>query len=322
MPIVSTDRDGYFFGRLLGAKFDALPEPIRSMHAVSSLSASEGRCTVIRGRNPIARLIAALLRLPLDCPETRIQVYMHRHGAGEAWERRIATRSFVSRFRGLDGPHVVETIGPVAFHFELLADASGLSMVLRGVRVFGIAWPERLWPRISARETVVDGKFRFDVTAALPSIGLVVAYHGTLTPVASTGVAMPGRPIVLFDGICKFCNWGVNFLLRWDSRGVIRFAAMQSEPGLRLLRSNDLSETDHETIYVLDGDRVLSKSEAILHLNRYLAWPWRGGLVLALIPRKVRDGLYDLIARNRYKLMGVRRSCRVPTGDERERFLT
>ncbi len=322
MPIMSTDRDRYLFGRLLGAKFDALPEPIRSMHAVSSLQASEGHCTVARGRNRIARLIAALLRLPSDCPEAQIQVYMHRHGASEAWERRIATRSFVSRLRGLDGRHVVETIGPVAFHFELLANASKLSMVLRGARIFGIAWPERLWPRISAHETVVDGKFHFDVSAALPLIGLVVAYHGTLAPVASTVAAMPGRPIVLFDGICNFCNWGVDFLLRWDSRGVIRFAAMQSEPGLRLLRSNNLTETEFETFYVLDGDRVLRKTEAILHLNRYLAWPWRGGLILALIPRKVRDSLYDLMARNRYKLMGVRHSCRVPTSDERERFLT
>ncbi len=99
-------------------------------------------------------------------------------------------------------------------------------------------------------------------------------------------------------------------------------AAMQSEPGLRLFRSNNLTETDYETFYVLDGDRVLRKSKAILHLNRYLAWPWRGGLILALIPRKVRDSLYDLMARNRRKLMGVRHSCRVPTSDERERFLT
>ncbi len=319
---MSTDRDGYLFGRLLGARFDALPEPIRSMHAVSSLKASEGQCTVIRGRNLIARLIAALMRLPTECPAAQIRVYMHRQGASEAWERRIGTRRFISRLRGLDGRQIVETIGPVALHFELLADASALSMVLRGVRIFGVAWPELLWPRISAHETVVDGQFHFDITAALPLIGLVVAYHGTLAPVASTAAAMPGRPIVLFDGICNFCNWGVNFLLRWDSRGVVRFAAMQSEPGLRLLRANNLSETDYETFYVLDGDRVLRKSEAILHLNGYLPWYWRGGIILALIPRKVRDSLYDLVARNRYKLMGVRDSCRVPSSDERERFLT
>ena len=143
-----------------------------------------------------------------------------------------------------------------------------------------------------------------------------------MAPAPSTDAVTPGRPIVLFDGICNFCNWGVNFLLRWDSRGVIRYAAMQSEPGLRLLSSNDLSATDFETFYVLDGDRVLRKSQAILHLNSYLAWPWRVGLILALIPRKYLDRLYDLIARNRYSLMGVRDSCRVPTSDERERFLT
>lgn len=80
--------------------------------------------------------------------------------------------------------------------------------------------------------------------------------------------------------------------------------------------------TDFETFYVLDGDRVLRKSQAILHLNSYLAWPWRVGLILALIPRMYLDRLYDLIARNRYSLMGVRDSCRVPTSDERERFLT
>lgn len=133
---------------------------------------------------------------------------------------------------------------------------------------------------------------------------------------------MPGRPIVLFDGICNFCNSGVNFLLRWDSRGVIRFAAMQSERGVQLLSSNDLSKSDFDTFYVLDGDLVLRKSEAIVHLSRYLPWPWRAGLVFALVPRRLLDSLYDLIARNRYKLMGVRDSCRVPSSAERERFLT
>jgi len=319
---MSTDRDRYLFGQILGAKFDALPEPIRSMHAVPFPKVSEGCCTVHRGRNRIARLIATLLRLPLERPEAPIQVHMHRHRGYEVWERKIANRSFASRLRGLDGRQVVEKIGPVAFRFDLVADAGKLSMVLRGTSIFGIALPKGLWPQIKAAETVVDESFHFDVSVALPLVGLVVAYQGTMVPAANAGAALPGRPIVLFDGICNFCNWGVNFLLRWDRRGVIRFAAMQSAPGLSLLRSNNLSETDFETFYVLDGNRILGKSDAILHLNRSMAWPWRVGQILRLVPRVVRDSLYDLVARNRYRLMGVRQSCRVPTSDERERFLS
>ncbi|MHA1538117.1 MAG: DUF4166 domain-containing protein [Alphaproteobacteria bacterium] len=319
---MSPERERYLFARILGDSFDALPEPIRSMHEVSNPMLSEGRCLVEGGRNPLARLIAGLMRLPPASPEAPIEVFMHRHGVSEIWERRIAGRRFVSRLSSPDGRFVVEKIGPVAFRFALRADRAKLSMLLRGVRVFGLPWPKFLWPRISAHETLAHGKFHFEVSSTLPLIGLIVAYRGNLTPKEGPLPAAPGRPIVLFDGVCNFCNWGVNFLLRWDRSGVIRFAAMQSEPGLRLLRANDLSESDFETFYVLDGSRVLRRSEAVLYLNRYMAWPWRVARVLALVPRRLRDAMYDMVARNRYRLMGVREVCRVPSADEKQRFLS
>lgn len=309
------------FQEVLGPAFEHLPEPIRTLHAVTSWTNAEGRCTVSGGRNVLARLAARLLSLPPQCRDEKIQVLIRRRHDHEVWTRIIAGKRFVSRLRASGQGRVTERIGPVDYDFELVPDATTLSMVLRAVRVLGISVPRRVWPQIAAEMSVAEGSYRFDIATSLPGIGPVVSYGGTLSTVEERTGIFPGRPVVLFDGICNFCNASINFLLRWDPDGVIRFSAMQSETGRRLLKRHGLSERDFETFIVLDGDQVLAKTAAIVHLARYLGPPWRLASTFLLVPQALRDGAYDLIARNRYKLMGKRMSCRVPSSEERERFL-
>ena len=309
------------FQRILGSEFEQLPEPIRSLHAVTTLTLAEGRCTVTRGGNVLARLLARLLSLPPDCRDGKIQLVMRRRGELEVWVRTIAGRRFVSTLRQSGPGQVTERIGPVDFDFALRPGATELAMSLRAVRVFGLSLPQRLWPRITARETVADGRFRFDIVTSLPGIGQIVAYSGTLAAIEDRAGAFAGRPVVLFDGICNLCNRSVNFLLRWDHEGGIRYSAMQSDPGRRLLRRHGLPKGDYDSFVVLDGDKVLCKSAAILHLVGCLGWPWRLVGAFSIVPQAIRDWTYDLVARNRYRLMGTRTSCRVPTPEERERFL-
>lgn len=130
-----------------------------------------------------------------------------------------------------------------------------------------------------------------------------------------------GGPIVLFDGICILCNAGVDFLLRRDRKGIIRFAAMQSDAGRRLGAAYGLVTENPDSFYVIDGDRVFERSQATLHLVRYLGWPWRLALAFALVPRSLRDHAYNVLARNRYRWFGQRQTCRLPTPGERNRFL-
>ncbi len=135
------------------------------------------------------------------------------------------------------------------------------------------------------------------------------------------GEPRSGRPIVLFDGVCNICNAGIDFLMRRDPDGVIRYAAMQTDAGRRLAARYDLATDTMDSFYVIDGARVFDRSEAALHLARYLAWPWRLGLALAILPRGLRDRAYDVLARNRYRWFGKRELCRLPTPEERSRFL-
>lgn len=128
-------------------------------------------------------------------------------------------------------------------------------------------------------------------------------------------------PILIFDGVCNFCNGSVNFLLRHDTQGVFRFAANQSETGKELLTAQGIDAERVESVYVYADGRLLQKSDAALYIASRLPYPWRLLAVLRIVPAVLRDWLYDFVARNRYKWFGKRESCRLPTAAERERFV-
>lgn len=127
--------------------------------------------------------------------------------------------------------------------------------------------------------------------------------------------------IILFDGVCNFCNSSVNFLLRRDRKGVFRFAALQSEAGRKLLAEVGLQHHDLDSMVLIEGGDISLKSTAALKAARRLPGLWfMTGLLLA-IPRSLRDWCYDALAARRYRWFGKREVCMIPTAEMRSRFL-
>ena len=130
------------------------------------------------------------------------------------------------------------------------------------------------------------------------------------------------RPLYFFDGYCVLCSGFVAFCLARDPEGRLKFASTQSALGKRVLKEIGLpDDTFDRTILLFDGDEVHRRSAAVLHSLRHLRGPVRWLQPLAVIPAVLRDPLYDLVARNRYRWFGRRPSCFVPTAQTRDRFI-
>jgi len=127
---------------------------------------------------------------------------------------------------------------------------------------------------------------------------------------------------VLFDGVCNLCNAGVVFIVKRDPRGQFRFAALQSEAARRLVTEAGLDpEALPDSMIVLDGGRALVRSAAALRIATGLRWPWPALGALRLVPRPVRDWMYRVRARNRYRWFGRRDACMMPTPELEGRLL-
>jgi predicted DCC family thiol-disulfide oxidoreductase YuxK len=129
--------------------------------------------------------------------------------------------------------------------------------------------------------------------------------------------------VLFFDGECNFCDSAVNFFIDHDHAQVLKFASLQSDAARELLAAHGAEEraTDINTMVLLTGGKVYTKSSAALRVGRFLGFPYNLGLVFLVVPAFVRDFFYEIIARNRYKWFGKREECRVPTKELRSRFL-
>jgi predicted DCC family thiol-disulfide oxidoreductase YuxK len=131
---------------------------------------------------------------------------------------------------------------------------------------------------------------------------------------------MMDSPIVFFDGVCGLCNSVVDWTLRHDPEGRLKFATLQGETAARLLSVN--LRDDLSTIVVIKSETTLLRSSAVAAILQTLGGGW--GLCAKLIlvfPEPLRDFFYNLIAANRYRLFSKYETCRVPTAAERARFL-
>ena len=132
------------------------------------------------------------------------------------------------------------------------------------------------------------------------------------------------RPVILFDGVCNLCNGGVNFALDMDPPGKLRFAALQSTAGRALLRRAGRDPDDISSIVLVEEDAAYVKSDAVLRIATYLdtnpLFPIAGTFG-PVVPGFLRDVLYDVVADNRYELLGMKDECRL--GDDRfdDRFV-
>lgn len=127
-------------------------------------------------------------------------------------------------------------------------------------------------------------------------------------------------PIVLFDGICNFCNSWINFIIRHDKKKKFRFAALQSEAGKKLLKQHGISEKQESVVLMYNG-KAYVRSTACFHICYHLGGVYALMFAFVIIPAYISDFYYDIIARNRYKWWGKMDSCMIPTAEVRERFL-
>lgn len=127
--------------------------------------------------------------------------------------------------------------------------------------------------------------------------------------------------IVVFDAECLLCSAWVQFLLCHDKQAAIRFASMQSSAGQELLRRAGLNPEKLETLLVVHHDRYFRNTAAIFRVLHELGWPWRCAWVAWLVPVFIRDPLYRLVARNRYRWFGRKQRCYVPSAEIAGRFI-
>jgi predicted DCC family thiol-disulfide oxidoreductase YuxK len=135
------------------------------------------------------------------------------------------------------------------------------------------------------------------------------------------------NPIVLYDGVCGLCNRLVQFILRHDYTDVFRFASLQSTFAGQILRKHGASTADLDTFYVvadpgLSNEHLFARSDAVAYVLRELGGIWKVcGELWKLLPRSLREGLYKLVARHRYRIFGRLDACPLPDPRVRHKFL-
>jgi predicted DCC family thiol-disulfide oxidoreductase YuxK len=132
--------------------------------------------------------------------------------------------------------------------------------------------------------------------------------------------------LVLYDGVCALCNRVVRFLIKRDKRDVFRFAPLQSSLAEKVLARHGIKAQALDTVYVVEryeraDERVLARSDAAIVAATRLGGIWRATAILGLLPRALRDRLYNLIARSRYGVFGKYEACPAPDPRDRAKFL-
>jgi predicted DCC family thiol-disulfide oxidoreductase YuxK len=127
--------------------------------------------------------------------------------------------------------------------------------------------------------------------------------------------------VIVFDGVCNWCNAWVNVTIDHDPLAKFKFRTLQSEPAQQILKSLHLPAKDFETFLLLEDGHIYTRSTAALRIVKHLSGFWPFFYLGIVIPRPLRDALYDYIARHRYEWMGKAETCRVPTPADRDRFV-
>jgi predicted DCC family thiol-disulfide oxidoreductase YuxK len=127
--------------------------------------------------------------------------------------------------------------------------------------------------------------------------------------------------IILFDGVCNLCNGAVQFIIKRDKKQQFRFASLQGKAGNEFLKKFDLPANIYDSFILLEGDKVYKRSTAALRIAKNLSGGWKLLYGLMIVPRFIRDVVYNIIAKNRYKWFGKRNECMIPSPELKDRFL-
>jgi predicted DCC family thiol-disulfide oxidoreductase YuxK len=129
------------------------------------------------------------------------------------------------------------------------------------------------------------------------------------------------KGIVLFDGVCNFCNRSINFMIRHDKNDYFRFAPLQSSTGEELMRKNGMETAKPDSVVLYEKGKLYTKTSAALRIARRLNGAWPLLYAFIVVPPFFRDIVYTIIARNRYRWWGKTEACMVPTPEVRRKFI-
>jgi len=128
-------------------------------------------------------------------------------------------------------------------------------------------------------------------------------------------------PIILFDGLCNLCNRSVQYVIRHDPAAIFKFASLQGEAGQQLLKEYGLTANNMNSFVLIKDNKVYTRSTAALTVAKQLKGISKLLYGFIIVPAFIRNAVYDLIAKNRYKWFGKKDSCMVPTASLKSRFL-
>ncbi len=132
---------------------------------------------------------------------------------------------------------------------------------------------------------------------------------------------MNNKLIILFDGVCNLCNSSVQYVIKHDSNAIFSFASLQGETGQQLLKQYNLSPSDLNSFVLIKDDKAYTRSTAALTVAKQLTGITKLLYGFIIVPRFIRDAVYNMIAKNRYKWFGKKDSCMIPTPALKSRFL-
>lgn len=137
----------------------------------------------------------------------------------------------------------------------------------------------------------------------------------------NTTVNTDQNPVLLFDGVCNLCDGFVQWLIKRDKQRIFRYAAIQSEAGQDLFRRFGLPTDEINTVVMVEGEQFYTHADVALRIAQLLGGAWRLTGIFYLVPRSIRNTIYNWIARNRYRWFGKKESCMIPTPELQGLFL-
>ena len=132
---------------------------------------------------------------------------------------------------------------------------------------------------------------------------------------------MTSQKIILFDGVCNLCNSTIQKIIELDKKNIFKFASLQSEFGQDFLEKNHLGKDEFKSIILIDGENFYTKSDAALRIGKELSGIYSLSGIFLIVPKFIRNSVYDFIAKNRYKWFGKKESCWLPTPELQEKFI-
>jgi predicted DCC family thiol-disulfide oxidoreductase YuxK len=129
------------------------------------------------------------------------------------------------------------------------------------------------------------------------------------------------KNIVLFDGVCNLCNASVRFILKRDRKNLFYFASLQGAAGQELLRKFNMDTDQFNSFVLIEKNKIFTRSEAVLRVLKILGRGWKFLYAFIILPKFIRDAVYNLIAKNRYKWFGKKQECPLPLPEWKAKFL-